>query len=62
MERRGGAVLCGLGRRGAGGCGCPAHPYPVVTMSDMGVGENARRAAVLGAYLIAGMVTRAAPE
>jgi hypothetical protein len=49
LERRGGAVLCGLGRRGAGGCGCPAHPYPVVTLSDMGGRENARRAADMDA-------------
>ena len=43
-ERRGGAVLCGLGCRGAGRCDRPARPHAclAVTPSDMsGQGERA---------------------
>jgi hypothetical protein len=38
LERRGGAVLCGLGRRAQERCGCPARPHPnlAVTLRDMG--------------------------
>ncbi len=52
LVRRGGAVLCGLGRRGAGGCGCSAHPYPAVTLSDMGDwGERSPSRLMLGCWL-----------
>ncbi len=55
-ERRGEAVLCGPGRRGARGRGCPArpHPRPAVTLSDMeGQGERSPRL-MLGCWIFSG--------